>query len=293
MSAARGLSRISPRVYWLPPGKPDRPSLCAVVGEHGTLMLDGGASSAHARAFLDQLAAEGVAPPTATALTHSDWDHVFGAAEVNAPVVAHRLTAEDLVALAGTDWSDEALDARVAAGARTPQHARNLKEELPSPRDVRIALADITFEDALDLDLGGVDVHVEHVGGDHAPDSSVVYVEQDRVLFLGDSLYASTSGPERTLTTKLAFPLLDTVLSFDAELFVEGHTDSVMSRTELVTLLDDFRHAGTLVDECASNSGAVDETSALVRAAQQLGGPPSDQLRDLIREFIAGHLASA
>ena len=161
-----------------------------------------------------------------------------------------------------------------------------------SQRDVRIALADITFEDALDLDLGGVDVHIEHVGGDHAPDSSVMYVEQDRVLFLGDSLYASTSGPERTLTTKLAFPLLDTVLSFDAELFVEGHTESVMSRTEIATLVDDFRHAGTLVDECVSSSGAVDERSVLARAEQHLGGPPSDQLRDLIREFIAGHLAS-
>ena len=292
MSAVRDLSRISPRVYWLPPGKPDRPSLCAVVGEHGTLMLDGGASSAHARAFLDQLAAEGVAPPTATALTHSDWDHVFGAAEVNAPVVAHRLTAEDLVELAGTDWSDEALDARVAAGEHRLELAENIKEELGSQRDVPIALADITFEDALDLDLGGVDVHIEHVGGDHAPDSSVVYVEQDRVLFLGDSLYASTSGPERTLTTKLAFPLLDTVLSFDAELFVEGHTESVMSRTEIATLVDDFRRAGTLVDECVSSSGAVDERSVLARAEQHLGEPTSDQLRDLIREFIAGHLAS-
>ena len=134
---------------------------------------------------------------------------------------------------------------------------RTSRRSSSSQRDVPIALADITFEDALDLDLGGVDVHIEHVGGDHAPDSSVVYVEQDRVLFLGDSLYASTSGPERTLTTKLAFPLLDTVLSFDAELFVEGHTESVMSRTEIATLVDDFRRAGTLVDECVSSSGAV------------------------------------
>ena len=52
-------------MYWLPPAKPDRPSLCAVVGEHATLMLDAGASDAHARLFLDALAAEGVAPPIA------------------------------------------------------------------------------------------------------------------------------------------------------------------------------------------------------------------------------------
>src|SRR5262245_16984925 len=174
------MQRISERVYWLPPGKPDRPSLCAVVGEHATLMLDGGASQAHARLLLDGLAAETVAPPIAVVLTHSDWDHVFGAAEVGAPVVAHRLTADHLVALAGTDWSDAALEARVASGERSPQHAAHIKEELPAPRDVRVALADIVFESSLALELGGATVHVQHVGGDHAADSTVMYVEQDR-----------------------------------------------------------------------------------------------------------------
>jgi len=77
------LHRISDRVYWLPPGPPDRPSLCAVVGERRTVMLDAGASAAHARLFLDGLAAEGAATPSYVALTHSHWDHVFGAAEVN------------------------------------------------------------------------------------------------------------------------------------------------------------------------------------------------------------------
>jgi glyoxylase-like metal-dependent hydrolase (beta-lactamase superfamily II) len=277
-------------VYWLPPGKPDRPSLCAVVGTHGTLLLDGGASPAHARTFLEQLAANRIAPPIATVLTHSDWDHVFGAAEVNAPVIAHRLTADDLVEQAGLDWSDDALDARVVAGERRPQLAENIKEELPSPRDVRIAPADITFETALDVFLGGVDVHVQHVGGDHAPDSTVMYVEQDRLLFLGDSLYASTRGPESTFTTKLAFPLLDTVLGFEAELFIEGHTESVMSRSEMATLLDDIRYAGTLVDECLSRRGSVDDPSVLATAEQQLGKPPSDQLRELVRAFVAGQL---
>ena len=83
------MRKISDHAYWLPPAKPDRPSLCAVVGEHATLMLDAGASDAHARLFLDALAGEGVAPPIAVVLTHSDWDYVFGAVEVGAPVIAH------------------------------------------------------------------------------------------------------------------------------------------------------------------------------------------------------------
>src|SRR5687768_1365098 len=99
------LAKITEHVYWMPPGAPDRPSLCAVVGNRRSLMLDAGSSQAHARTFLDALSAEGVARPSALVYTHSDWDHVFGGAELGAPVIAHVLTAEQLDELAETDWS--------------------------------------------------------------------------------------------------------------------------------------------------------------------------------------------
>jgi len=287
-----GLQRISERVYWLAPAKPDRPSLSAVVGESATLMLDAGASDAPARLFLDALAAEGVAPPTAVVLTHSDWDHVFGAAEVGAPVIAHQLTDIALAELAATDWSDNALDARVAAGVRSPEHAANIKAEMPAPRNVRVARADTPFEDGVDLDLGGVNVQVRHVGGDHADDSSVIYVIQDRVLFLGDALYESTDGEAggavRTLTTKRAFPLLDAVLAFDAELYIEGHTDTVMRRGEAVDLLEQIRWAGKSVSSAAAEGRSVYEAAVLAAARDDLGAEPSELQADLIRAFLAG-----
>jgi glyoxylase-like metal-dependent hydrolase (beta-lactamase superfamily II) len=89
-------SRITELVYWLPPGPPDRPSLCAVAGERGTIWLDAGASAAHAREFAAFLADQGVGAPSHVVLTHSHWDHVFGAAELGAHVVAHERTGEYL-----------------------------------------------------------------------------------------------------------------------------------------------------------------------------------------------------
>ena len=255
-------------------------------------MLDAGASDAHARLFLDALAAEGVAPPIAVVLTHSDWDHVFGAVEVGAPVIAHRLTDVALAELASTDWSDEALDARVEAGVRSAQHAANIKEEMPTPRNVRVARADTLFEDGLDLELGGVTVRVRHVGGDHAADSTVMYVEQDRLLFVGDALYESTGGEAggaaRTLTAERAFPLLDAVLAFDAELYIEGHADTVMPRAEAVKLLDEMRYAGELVSKSVADAPLLDEAAALAAAREDLGNEPSELQADLIRAFLAG-----
>jgi glyoxylase-like metal-dependent hydrolase (beta-lactamase superfamily II) len=230
--------RITEHVYWLPPAPPDRPSLCAVVGDRETIWLDAGSSAAHTREFLGVLAAEGVPRPGHVVLTHSHWDHVFGAEELGAHVIAHERTAAYLEQLATTDWSDEALDRRVASGEDSPQHAENVKAELPSPRNVRIAPAEIVFRDRLEVQLGVVRVRIQHVGGDHADDSTVVSVEPDGLLFLGDCLYEAPSGG---YTNEHIGPLVDAVLGFGAQLFVEGHNEEVMSAASLDEVIVEAR----------------------------------------------------
>ncbi len=257
------LTQISEHVYWMPPGPPDRPSICAVVGERRTLMLDAGSSAAHTRAFVDALRKEGGAAPSAVVYTHSHWDHVFGGAAVGGLVIAHRSTAEQLIELAATDWSDEALDRRVAAGQASLQHAAHVKEELPSPRDVEVAPADIVFDDALQLELGAVSVRVLHVGGDHCAESSVMYVQPDRVLFLGDALYGS---PDGVLTAELAFPLHEAILGFEADLYVDGHGESVLSRREIEALIEKMRAAERAVREGSAISAPDEDTEYFVQA---------------------------
>ena len=257
------LTKISQHVYWMPPGPPDRPSVCAVVGARRTLMLDAGSSENHIREFLDALSRESAVRPSAVVYTHFHWDHVFGGAHVGGLVIAHALTADRLIELARMDWSDEGLERRVAAGLASPQHAAHIKQELPSPRSVEVAPADILFQDRLDIELGGVSVHVRHVGGDHSADSSVLYVEPDRVLFLGDCLCDS---PEGILTRELAFPLHHAILLFDAELYVEGHHESVSSRSDMASLIEKARFAEQAVREGAATGVRDDETDSFVKA---------------------------
>ena len=257
------LSKITEHVYWLPPGPPDRPSLCAVVGRRRTLMLDAGSSRAHTSEFLRALAAEGVPPPFAVAYTHSHWDHVFGGIEVAAPIVAHAATAERLVELAAMDWSDEGLDRRIAAGEASREHAENVRQELPAPRVVEIAPADVVFHEGLDFDLGDVTVAVRHVGGDHSAESSVMYVEPDQLLFLGDCMYPSPKG---ALTRELAFPLYEGILAFGAERYVEGHHPSVVSRGEMERLVDKMHTAARAVAERMEVAAPDEDTAYFVEA---------------------------
>jgi glyoxylase-like metal-dependent hydrolase (beta-lactamase superfamily II) len=264
-----GLQRIAEHVYWMPPGPPDRPSLCAVVGSDHTLMLDAGASNAHARLFLDALRTDGVRLPRYVALTHWHWDHIFGAAELNVPVMAHQMTAQEMAVQASYSWTDAALDARVAEGKEIAFCADNIKLELPERRRVRILLPEIIFGDSLDIHLGDVTCHIQHVGGDHAADSCVIFVEPDGVLFLGDCLYDAIYAPTRYLTRKNLFPLLD--------------KPTIYSRDAFMTLAEKMKLIGTLVGQYGENEAAV-----LGAMQRQTGTAPDEDTVSLVQAFIAG-----
>lgn len=266
------LSKISEHVYWLPPGPPDRPSLCAVVGERRTLMLDAGSSRAHTRVFLDALRSTGAAAPDAVVYTHAHWDHVLGAVELDAQVIAQASTAEALIELAARDWSDDGLDRRVAAGLASPEHAAHVKAELPAPRVVEVAPAGLVFHESLDIELGGVAVRALHVGGDHSPDSCVMVVEPDGVLFLGDCLGASSAG---VLTAESAFSLYDAILALDADLYVEGHHPAVSSRREIEELIGKARLAERAARMGSTLAGLDEDTADFFEAFRRGRAAPS------------------
>ncbi len=212
--------QVSQHVWWYPPGPPDRPSLCAVVGARWTLALDAGSSRAHTQDFLAGLPAR----PAAVAYTHSHWDHVFGGVEIGGPVIAHTLTAQRLAEMALRDWNDES------------NISDHIREELPAPRVVEVAPADIVFEERLEIDLGDARVTIEHVGGDHCDDACVMLVEPDALLFLGDCLCASPR--EDKLTFEKALPLYERVLAYPARIYVEGHHPALSTRVELEALIE-------------------------------------------------------
>jgi glyoxylase-like metal-dependent hydrolase (beta-lactamase superfamily II) len=107
-----------------------------------------------------------------------------------------------------------------------------------------------------------VTVRVRHVGGNHSADSSVMYIEPDRVLFLGDCMYDSPAGP----TAEAVFPLLDAILGFDAELYVEGHHEAVLSRPDFEVLIEKMRLAEKAVREGSAIATSDEDTEYFVRA---------------------------
>ena len=82
------------------------------------------------------------------------------------------------------DWSDSALDQRVKEGSEIAFCRDMIKLELPHRSQRVFKIPEISFDSEIEIDLGGVSCQIKHVGGDHAEDSSIVFIPEDGIVFL-------------------------------------------------------------------------------------------------------------
>ncbi len=255
---ASRLERASAHVWWFTPDeRTDRPALAVVAGATASALLEVGASVAHTTEFLAAIEPLGLPPLRAALLTHWHWDHSFGGAALDAPIIAHRSTAEALAHQASLDWSDAALDARVDAGEEIAFCRDMIRIEIPDRSDLDIVLPQIVFDDHLELDLGGIHVEIDHVGGDHAADSCVFHVVEDALVVLGDCLYQRLYAPEPFLTAASVRSLTSRVGGYGAQLAIEGHDDRLLDAGMLAKRLSGLADAADRVERLGDDALAT------------------------------------
>jgi glyoxylase-like metal-dependent hydrolase (beta-lactamase superfamily II) len=122
-----------------------------------------------------------------------------------------------------------------------------------------------------------------HVGGDHAPDASIAYVPEDRVMFLGDCMYEDIyHGPNR-YTTGTLFPLLDRLLEYDAEIYFPGHHPEPLSRAQLAEEAKLLKAIGGAVETRGQDRAAI-----LAALPGLLGRAVDEDATALVDAFLAG-----
>ncbi|MEJ9115649.1 MBL fold metallo-hydrolase [Bacillus paramobilis] len=235
--------------YMTPVSETDRPILGMVVGQEKTVMIDAGNSEEHAQLFLEMLQEQNVPSPDFVALTHWHWDHIFGLPVLqNALTFAHAETKKEMQSLVSYEWTDEALDARVKEGTEIAFCADCIKKEFEEKaRNIKIIPPALTFHDQIELDLGEVTCVLKHVGGDHAHDSVVIYVKEEKILFLGDCIYADIFSSKWNYTTKRTFKLIEELEAFDAETYILSHGTAI-SRAEFLQEMHLLKTVGTYTE---------------------------------------------
>ncbi len=169
------LNQISDRIYYFPyEQQRDRPNLGHIHGERYSVMVDAGASAAHANEFYHAVS-EAVLPiPAYTAITHWHWDHTFGMCAVKGRTISHRNTRPKLIEMRGSadlfSYGDE-----------------RMRLEYPDAKDIVIVLPDILFESNLVLNMGDIHCHITKIPSPHSDDGAAIWIPEEKVLFLGDA----------------------------------------------------------------------------------------------------------
>ena len=279
------MKQIGDRFYYQTPvSETDRPILGMVIGDKKSLMIDSGNSEAHARYFLDELSKRGVKRPNIVALTHWHWDHIFGLSALDDMVSISSLkTKEEMAKLVSLSWSDEALDNRVKEGTEIEFCATAIKKEFVDHRNITITLPDLTFKDKLEIDLGGVTCILQHVGGDHAADSVVVYIKEDKILFLGDCFYPDIFSSKTNYTVTTTNRLLDDLETFDAKWVILSHGEAIPIEEfrEEVKLL---RTVSSIAEACSGNLQEMKHSFKDI-----VGRELNEEEREVIQEFANGY----
>jgi glyoxylase-like metal-dependent hydrolase (beta-lactamase superfamily II) len=252
------LKRIGQAFWYMTPvSETDRPILGVVVGNKRILMIDAGNSEAHATLFFEKCLEQQIGKPDMVVLTHWHWDHIFGLSSIkDALSISSVATKKEMMKLTSFEWTDEALDQRVKKGIEIEFCASCIKKEFGEERNIHITLPQMTFDDQLEIDLGGVTCILKHVGGDHAADSIVVYIPEEKILFLADCIYPDIYSFKRKQTVKETLSLIDQLEEFDAETYILSHWKPI-NRAEFLQEINLLKSIALLTEKNSGNPDAI------------------------------------
>lgn len=223
------LKKLNDKVYYYPhQPETDRPMLVYLKGGRITLAVDAGNSAAHVDEFYQSLEAEGFKKPDVTVITHWHWDHTFGMHRIHGLSIAHCKTNAFL----------EREKARLSDDAYLQFLKKDdecLNREYDENREIVIALPDIQFRNELTLNLGGMTARVFHAESPHSEDTVLIYVPEEKILFLGDSTSEDFYNDGYMDRGKLN-SLIKLIESHDCDYCILSHTEP-LTKTDLLQYL--------------------------------------------------------
>ncbi|TWT27144.1 MBL fold metallo-hydrolase [Planomicrobium sp. CPCC 101110] len=241
------LKKLTERVYYKPHfQKTDRPVIGVITGDDFSLVVDAGNSPAHASEFLESIRTESVSPLKFLAVTHWHWDHIFGIHTMDLVTLSHLDTKQRIDYLSTLQWDDDSLDLRVQTGEEIEFCRDMIKLEMPERNHLQFKSPELSFSDKMEVDLGNLTCVIEHVGGVHAQDSSIIYIPQEKVMFLGDCLAPDFYSGDWSYDRNELQLLLKKISKYEVDYYVTSHNEPETYQ-ELWNYLNMLKGIGNIV----------------------------------------------
>lgn len=271
------LEKLTNRVYVLPFEEGiTKPALGFITGDKCSLVVDGGHSEGHAKEFLREVHKLNAPSPKYLTVTHWHWDHVAGGETMNLTNIINYKTKENLKNVKELIIRDEELNVE-KLGRVMYSTVSNLKGQMDD--GLKLFSGDIIFSEKVEVDLGGIKCTIENIGGDHSEDSNLVYVEDEKVMFLGDSIYRDLDKEHKCYHIEIVKPLIEKIMKYDTEYYLTAHKP-VYTKSEMHSHFDSLIDIGEFVGD------RVDLKQLTVDYGEKYGRKTTAEERFLIGSFV-------
>ena len=213
------LVKVTERICYYPFEKQrDRPILGYIQGDSLSVAVDCGHSKYHTLEFYSALEKAGLPLPSITVLTHWHWDHSFGMWKINGKCISNERTKDHLM-----EFKKWYLEHDIEDFLALDDCIRREYEEYYDIRKnpVIVTVPDILFTDEMLLDAGNCPIRLLQTEAPHTDDSTLIVVENEKVLFLGDA--AGGVFPTWEKDPVLCHKLADTIEGLDVDICLESH----------------------------------------------------------------------
>lgn len=103
-------------------------------------------------------------------------------------------------------------------------------------RAIKVSPPQLTFEQTMQLHLGGKTIELSHHGHAHSPGDTLIYLPEDRVLFAGDLLWVDFFPNVREADVLNQIKVVDWILAQPVHCYVPGHGRVTAEREDIVTM---------------------------------------------------------
>ncbi|WP_375345891.1 hypothetical protein ACEWPB_21640 [Priestia megaterium] len=135
----------------------------------------------------------------------------------------------------------------------------------------------------MEVDLGGITCCIQHIGGIHTQDSSIVYIPQEKVLFLGDCLCPDFYSGDWSYDKEDFERIQRELKKYDAQYYLSSHFDPETSE-ELWRDLNQLSAIGEIV------GNEVDLEKACFQFEYETYKKPTNEQKERIQYFVNGNV---
>jgi glyoxylase-like metal-dependent hydrolase (beta-lactamase superfamily II) len=245
--------KVSEHVYAIPDGRVNLvPNIGIIVGNRATLVVDAGMGPRNGETVLRELAKVSKNTALYFTTTHFHPEHMTGVQAFPSNTIIIR-----------PEVQQEEVD------QKQPEFIRNFSRRTADLKallqDVKPRPPDILFDREATIDLGGVTVKLLWLGPSHTRGDNFVFVEQDGVLFTGDTVINRFFPifPDKDASGKNWLSILDQLDELHPRVIVPGHGE--VGDARLIGIERTYLKAvQSRVAELKAQGKSADETAKLL-----------------------------